>query len=94
MKAELKALLRGLAIAKERGVPKPWIKSDSMVLVGMLRGEIAPNPEHRALIEQCKRKLKEDSCETTVTHCFCEADKIADMLANIGVSLNTSRTIF
>lgn len=32
--------------------------------------------------------------ETTITHCFREANKVADMLANIEVSLSTKLTLF
>lgn len=36
MKAELKAVLRGLTIARQRSISKLWVQSDSVVLVGLL----------------------------------------------------------
>ena len=94
MKAELKAILRGLRIAKEKGVSRLLVRSDSTVLVGMLRGEMEPNPEHGALIEQCKRLVQEESWKVQISHCYREANKVADMLANIGVTLNNKFTFF
>jgi len=68
IKAELKAVLRGLQVAKERGVQKMWIKSDSFVLLGMLRGELKSNPEHEVLIKHCKDLMRDERWEVKITH--------------------------
>jgi len=36
VKAELRGILRGLRVAKEQGIPKLWIQTDSQTVVNML----------------------------------------------------------
>jgi len=94
IKAELMAVLKGLQVAKDRGVQKLWIKSDSRVHVGMLLGDYKANPEHGVLIKHCKDLLRDSSWETEITHCFREANKVADKLANLGVNLDGAFMLF
>jgi len=94
MKAELKAVLKGLQVAKERGVQKLWIKSDSCVLVGMLRGELKTHPAYGVVIKQCKDLLRAEGWETKITHCYREANLVADKLANLGVILDGNFMLF
>jgi len=91
---ERKAVLKGLRIAKEKGVSKLLIRSDLAILVGMLRGDMKTTPEHGALIEQCKRLLKDECWEVQISPCYHEANKGADMLANIGVALDAKFAFF
>jgi len=47
---ELRAALHGLKMAKELGLKKVWFRVDSMIIVGMLRGNGNWNPVHKPLI--------------------------------------------
>ena len=94
MKAEIMAVLKGIQVAKERGVQKLWIRSDSCVLVGILRGAIKSNPVHGSLIQRCKVLLSDSNWETKVTHCFREANQVANILANKGVSKVLGITVY
>lgn len=40
MKAELKAVCRGLHLAKSMNIPKIWIQLDSLLVFGTLKGSI------------------------------------------------------
>ena len=44
LKAELRGVLRGLQIAKERGIPKLWLRSDSKAGMNILAN---PTVDHR-----------------------------------------------
>jgi len=56
-KAELRAVLRGLRMTRALGLSKVWLQADSMVIVGLLRGEGVWNQIHRPLILQCKELI-------------------------------------
>ena len=53
MKAEIKAVLRGLTIAKDLDITRLWIQVDSFNLVGQLNGETHSSAEHSPLVAQC-----------------------------------------
>ena len=55
VKAELRAALRGLKMARDLGLTKIWLRADSMIVVGMVRGNNSWNPIHKTLITQCKK---------------------------------------
>jgi len=38
VKAELRAVLRGLKMARDLGLKRIWLQADSTIVVGMLRG--------------------------------------------------------
>jgi len=84
--AELKAVVRGLKIAKELGAQKLWVRTDSKVLWGMLVDQYHCHPEHHFLVQKCRRLLYETAWDVKITHCFRETNQVADKLANIGVT--------
>ena len=57
IKAEIRAVLRGLKVAKEVCIHKLWIQVDSKAVVSMLTNHIIGHPENRFLIQQCKTLL-------------------------------------
>ena len=86
MTAELKAVLRGLRIAKEMGTQKVWFRLDSSVLVGMLTDHKHGHPEYQFLLQRCKQLLKLADWEVKITHCFRETNRVADKLASLGAT--------
>jgi len=84
IKAEIRAILRGLKIAKDGCTQKLWIQIDSKAVVNMLTSHKLGHPEYSLLIQQCKHLLDWDGWEVRVSHCFREANQVADKLANMG----------
>jgi len=84
--AELKAVVRGLKIAKELGAQKLWVRTDSKILWGMLIGQAHHHPELHFLGQTCRRLLYANGWDVEITHCFRETNQVADRLANIGVT--------
>ncbi|KAJ8436883.1 hypothetical protein Cgig2_004378 [Carnegiea gigantea] len=60
VKVELRATLRGLKMVRDLGVKKIWLRVDSMIMVGMLRGNGSWNPVHKPLMTQCKQLIGRD----------------------------------
>ena len=94
MKAELWANLRGLRLAAAQKYRKVWIQTDSSVVVGMLTNRMQRHPEHHFLIQQCYNLLHMEQLEVKITHCYREANKVADILANKGVDGMLGVTIY
>ena len=69
-KAELKAVLRGLLIAKERSLTKVLVRLDSLWVTNMLRNEVPCNTEHAPLIAQCRRLTNMPDWEVSISHCY------------------------
>ena len=88
-KAKLKAVLRGLKLARTLGFTKLWVNLDSSCVVGFIRGAFNLPIEHWNLIKQCRELIADSSWEVHISHCFREANRVADKLANIGVGLDT-----
>ena len=86
MTAELKAVIHGLKVAKEMGVRRLGLRVDSSVLVGMLKELCHGHPEYHFLIQQCKKLLDSTGWEVRITHCVRETNRVADALANIGIT--------
>jgi len=53
MKAEIKALLRGLKLANQLGIDKLWVQVDSSTLAGLLKDDFTLPAEHKPLLHQC-----------------------------------------
>jgi len=83
VRAELRAVLRGLRLAKEAQATKLWLQIDSNVVVGMLARRTSCIPGLRGLIHQCHTLLEWEGWEVKISHVFREANRVADILANI-----------
>ena len=94
MKRETRAVPRCLKIAREMGVTRLWVHLDSKVLMGMLQGETAWYPYHRFTLEQCKGLITWRDWEVQVTHCFREANQVANRVANMGVTSSIGIIIY
>jgi len=94
LQAELRAVLRGLRIAKEMGTRKLWVQVDSRVVVTLLTTMGFRRSEYHGLIHQCRTLLAWECWETRITHCFREANQVADRLANIGVQGSPGVTMY
>jgi len=93
-KAELKAILRGLRIAKEKRLTKILVRIDLQLAVNMLNSNSPRNTEHAPIIAHCRYLIKQQDWEVIIDHCYWEANQVADKLANIAVSWSSSCTIF
>jgi len=93
-KAELRGVLRGLKIAREMGISKLSIRVDSTTVITWLTSSTADNPEYYSLIQQCQSLLSWDEWEVRISHCFREANQVADKLANIGTEGGLAVKIF
>ena len=88
VRAELRAILRGLRLAQEKGYRKLIVYVDSLVVAGMLKDNMLCSARHNTLVQQCRRILQLPDWEVKVNHCFRETNRVADALANLGIGLN------
>jgi len=70
VKAEIRAILRGLKLAKAGLVPKLWIQADSNVVVRMLTNAKEWHPEHSFILHQCKQLMEGGGWEVKISHCL------------------------
>ena len=87
-KAELLAVLRGLAIAWNGGHRRVQLTVDSEVVVRLLLEAFPANSPYIHIIRKCKALICRPEWKVTVSHCYREANRAADWLANFGVSLD------
>ena len=88
VKAELRALLRGLKIAKGIPIHKLWVQSDSNAVVGKLNNPISCHAEFSPLIDQCRLLIEWEGWEVKLSHCFRETNQVADKLAKLGLDMS------
>ena len=84
IKADVRAVLRGLKIAREMCTHKLWVRLDSTAVVIVLSNQNSGHPEYQFLIQQCQQLLGWGGWEVRISHYFREANQVADKLANIG----------
>ncbi|KAJ8441385.1 hypothetical protein Cgig2_009093 [Carnegiea gigantea] len=58
VRVELRAILQGLRLAREKGYRKLVVYVDSIVIVGMLNDYMKCSARHNALVQQCRRLLQ------------------------------------
>ena len=83
LRAETWALLIGLQTCKHRGFENISVQSDSLLLVGIIQQRIPCPWEIRREVRQIW-KLLEDPVH--LSHCYREANTVADTLSNVGTS--------
>nr|XP_027099065.1 uncharacterized protein LOC113718354 [Coffea arabica] len=81
--AEVRALLIGLQTCVHRGFGNLCVQSDSLVLIGILQHRIQCPWKIRRDIRQIWQFVKDPH---RFSHCYREANKVADALSNVGVS--------
>ncbi|XP_071940080.1 uncharacterized protein [Coffea arabica] len=89
VKAELKALMFGVRLAFASGYSNLHLESDSLVLVQIIQGK-ARCPWR--LQGDLQDLLKVSGFVRKVSHCFREANKLADRLANVGADSGQTLT--
>lgn len=87
-RAEFLAVLKGLALAWNTGQRKVVLEVDSVVVVCTLLGEDIPSSLYYHIIRRCKEMISKQAWVVEVQHCYSEANRAADWLANYGVGLN------
>ena len=80
--AEVRALLIGLQTCVHRGFQNLYVQSDSLLLVGILQNRIQCPWKIRREIRQIWQLVKDPD---RFSHCYREANKVADALSNVGV---------
>ena len=93
MKAELKALYRGLQLAKSMNIEKLWVQLDSLVVVSMLNGNNSWSREHEPLMDRCKKLIQSQDWEIKISHCYRETNQVVDKLDNMRIDLISSCNI-
>ena len=89
----MRAVWRGLSLAKEMQAQRVWLQTDSNVIVNMLAGRAHSPPELRVTLQKCLRLMEWTGWEVKCTHCFREANQVADILANMGSDGSVGVTI-
>ena len=87
-KAELRALIRGLKIAKEIPTPKLWVRSDSSNIIDSISKPIDYHQELSPLLQHCRELINWEGWEGKVSHCFRETNRVADKLAKLGLTMS------
>ncbi|XP_071921792.1 uncharacterized protein [Coffea arabica] len=83
LRAEVRALLTGLQLCIHRGYGNLNLQSDSLVVVGILKRRFQCPWRIRREARQIWQ-LVDDSVQ--ISHCYREANTVADVLSRIGVS--------
>lgn len=86
-KAEFLAVLKGLALVWNLGNRRIVLEVDSLVVARALLGEDIPSSTYYHGIRRCKEMVNKQDWEVVVSHCYREANRAADWLANYGVGL-------
>ena len=86
-RAELLAVMRGLIVAWNGGHKTVIVSVDSEVVVHLLEGDPPTNSPYIHIIRKCNALIRNREWEVKVEHCYREANRAADWLANFGVSL-------
>ncbi|XP_027081100.2 uncharacterized protein [Coffea arabica] len=81
--AEVRALLIGLQTCKQRGFGNICIQSDSLALVRIILRQIQCPWQITREVRQIRHFLEDATC---LSHCYREANTVADALSNEGVS--------
>lgn len=70
------------------------LEVDSKVVVQLLIGTTIPNSSSFHIIRQCKSMIKREGWEVLVQHCYREANRAADWLANFGTKMEQRLVFF
>ncbi|XP_071925655.1 uncharacterized protein [Coffea arabica] len=81
--AEARALLIGLQISAHSGYLNLYVQSDSLILIGILQHRIHCPWHIRRVIRQIWQIMDDPD---RFSHCYREANTVADVLSNEGVS--------
>lgn len=85
VKAELLALLQGLRMAWMYGVKKLIIEVDSMSVFNQMQVLARQHHLHYFTIKACQEYIYSTHWSMVTEHCYREANRLADQLANLGI---------
>ncbi|KAJ9152525.1 hypothetical protein P3X46_026085 [Hevea brasiliensis] len=85
MLVEISALLFGLQLAWDSGYRKVEVDMDSLATIHLILGSLAANAHYSFLLVQIHGLLKW-SWQVALSHCYREANRVADVLANLEVT--------
>lgn len=86
-RAELLGVMRGLAVAWNAGHRRVQLSVDSMVVVQLRMDTTIPNSPFFHIIKKCRSMIRRHGWEVAIQHCYREANRAADWLANFGVDM-------
>lgn len=92
-RVELLGVLRGLAVAWDAGHKRVQLSVDSKVVGQLLVDTAIPNSPFFHIVRECRSILRRQGWEVTVQHCYREANRVADWLANFGVDMEQRFTV-
>ncbi|GMP90230.1 hypothetical protein CsSME_00041449 [Camellia sinensis var. sinensis] len=84
VEAELWAIYRGLTILFQKGTMNMAIETDAAQAIDLIQNGLSHNSPFRASIEDTKFLMARCTC--TLGHTLREGNRVADMLANLGVA--------
>ena len=87
--AELLVVMRGLIVAWNGGHRKVVVSVDSEVVLKLLEGDPPTNSPYIHIIRKCNALIQNNEWMVRIEHCYREANRAADWLANFGVALVT-----
>ncbi|XP_074266442.1 uncharacterized protein LOC141589715 [Silene latifolia] len=94
MRAEMKALVIGLELARSLRVRKLLVHMDNSQCVSFVQEEQLLSNSLRPLVQRCIELTKLEGWTVKIDHVFREANRAADCLANAGVNSSISVTYF
>lgn len=86
-KEKLLAVLRGLAIAWNAGHIRVQLTVDSEVVAHTLIERANTSSPYYYIVNKCQEMISKPDWEIKIYHCYREANRAADWLANYGVGL-------
>ncbi|CAN1186630.1 Putative ribonuclease H protein At1g65750 [Linum perenne] len=87
MRAELRAAEIGLMIAWDMGFRKVHLQPDSMAAITAILGDLEEDSRHGRTLESIF-EIRNRNCEVSISHTFREGNRVADLLAHHGHSLD------
>jgi ribonuclease HI len=82
--AELWALRIGIEMANQLNIKNVIFEMDSLVVVNMVNLGSSPNAFLQPLLQEVITLLRHPGWSTSVCHVYREANRCADLLANLG----------
>ncbi|KAJ9187375.1 hypothetical protein P3X46_002836 [Hevea brasiliensis] len=86
MLAKIFALPFGLQLAWDSGCRKVEVDMDSLATIHLISGSPAANARYSSLLLQIHGLLKR-SWQVASSHCYREANRVADVLVNLVVTI-------
>ncbi|XP_059070960.1 uncharacterized protein LOC131862049 [Cryptomeria japonica] len=83
---EAMALARGLRFCVDNGFTSMEVEGDSQIIINAIKNNLTPNWKLRCYLADITMHLNQFQ-NYTIFHAFHEENKVADYLANVGVSM-------